>query len=75
MRREPTNIRFSDLSPSLRGIFWETTAIWYQPYYFQNTLTRRSSREYPERQGKAKAYQVRQALLAIDKLKEHQNER
>jgi len=25
--------------------------------------------------GKAKAYQVRQALLAIDKLKEHQNER
>lgn len=25
--------------------------------------------------GKAKAYQVRQALLAIDKLKEHENER
>jgi len=26
-------------------------------------------------EGKTKAYQVRQVLLAIDKLKEHQNER
>ena len=44
--------------------------------YIQNTVERRSESQYPERQGMAKAYQVRQVLRAIERLKgENEEER
>lgn len=74
MRREPANIRFGDLE-SVRGIFREATPARHQPCHFQDTLDRRSSVNIQDDKGKAKAYQVRQVLLAIEKLEGMKHER
>ena len=75
MRREPVNVRFADLmkiceawfgSPRQRGT---SHAIFRTPWVGDPRINIQDAK------GKAKAYQVRQVLLAIDKLERMRNER
>jgi hypothetical protein len=74
MRREPTNVRFSDLLKVCEDYFGEARqagsshAVFKTPWLGDPRVTIQNDK------GKAKAYQVRQVLLAVAKLKEQQNE-
>ncbi len=73
MRREPTNVRFSDLCKVCEKFFGKprqsTSHVTYKtPWQGDPRINIQNDK------GKAKPYQVRQVLLAIDKLKGHQNE-
>jgi hypothetical protein len=74
MRQEPTNVRFSDLCKVCEKFFGKprqsgtSHVIYKTPWQGDPRINIQNDK------GKAKPYQVRQVLLAIDKLKEHQNE-
>lgn len=74
MRREPTNVRFSDLCKVCEKFFGKprqsgtSHVIYKTPWQGDPRINIQNDK------GKAKPYQVRQVLLAIDKLKGHQNE-
>lgn len=75
MRREPANVRFNDLKKVCERYFGEARqsgtshAIFKTPWAGDPRINIQSDK------GKAKAYQVKQVLLAIEKLKGMQNER
>ena len=75
MRREPTNVRFSDLKKVCERYFGEprqsgtSHAIFKTPWAGDPRINIQSDK------GKAKAYQVKQVLLAIEKLKGMHHER
>ncbi len=74
MRRSPRNIRFADLYKVCVEYFGEprqsgtSHAVFRTPWEGDPRINIQNDR------GKAKAYQVRQVLSAIDRLKEIQNE-
>jgi len=74
MRRAPGNIRYADLRKVCVEYFGEprqsgtSHAIFKTPWSGDPRINIQNDR------GKARAYQVRQVLLAIDKLKEVQRE-
>jgi len=74
MRREPRNVRFSDLFKVCVEVFGEprqsgtSHAVFKTPWPGDPRINIQSDK------GKAKAYQVRQVLQAIDKFKDLQNE-
>jgi hypothetical protein len=74
MRREPRNVRFADLFRICVAHFGEprqsgtSHAIFKTPWPGDPRVNIQNDR------GKAKAYQVRQVLLAIDKLQEIEDE-
>lgn len=74
MRREPRNVRFADLFKVCAEHFGEprqsgtSHAVFKTPWAGDPRVNIQNDR------GKAKAYQVRQILSAIDKIKEHRNE-
>ena len=75
MRREPANVRFGDLKKVCEDYFGSARqsgtshAIYKTPWVGDPRINIQDDK------GKAKAYQVRQVLLAIRKLEEIRNER
>lgn len=75
VRREPTNVRFGDLKKVCEEYFGKprqsgtSHAIFKTPWVGDPRINIQNDK------GKAKAYQVRQVLLAIDKLEGLRNER
>ncbi|MBI4742618.1 MAG: toxin HicA [Betaproteobacteria bacterium] len=74
MRREPANVRFSDLLGVCEEYFWKPRQTGTSHTVFKTPWPGDPRVNIQNSKGKAKAYQVRQVLLAIDKFKERQNE-
>lgn len=77
MKREPANVRFSDLKKVCEEYFGKprqmgtSHAIFKTPWVGDPRINIQDDKG----KAKAKAYQVRQVLLAIDKLEGMRNER
>jgi len=69
MRREPANIRFSDLMKVCEEHFGEPRQSAGSHVVFKTPWPGDPRINIQNDKGEAKAYQVRQVLLAIDKLK------
>ena len=76
MRREPTNVRYSDLLKICEEFFGKPRQSGTSHTLFKTPWPGdpRVNIQNDKGKAKAKAYQVRQVLLAIDKLKERNNE-
>ncbi|MGA2251764.1 hypothetical protein [Terracidiphilus sp.] len=74
MRREPRNVRFADLLKVCVEHFGEPRQTGSSHVLFKTPWPGDPRIDIQNDNGKAKAYQVRQALLAIDKLKELRHE-
>ncbi len=70
MRREPTNVRFSDLLKVCQQFFGEPRQSGSSHVIFKTPWPGDPRVNIQNDKGRAKAYQVRQVLLAIDKLEE-----
>lgn len=68
MRREPANIRFGDLKKVCQEYFGKPRQTGTSHAIFKTPWTGDPRINIQDDKGKAKAYQVRQVLLAIDKL-------
>lgn len=75
MRREPANVRFSDLRKVCEIHFGKPRQTGGSHLVFKTPWIGDPRINIQDQQGKAKAYQVRQVLLAIDKLEAMRNER
>lgn len=75
LRREPSNARFADLLKICEEFFGKPRQSGTSHTIFKTPWPGDPRVNIQNDKGKAKAYQVRQVLLAIDKLKEHQDER
>ena len=75
MRREPSNVRFAELMRLCEEYFGaprqsgSSHAVFKTPWHGDPRINIQNDK------GKAKTYQVRQVLLAIDKLERMRNER
>ena len=74
MRREPTNVSFPDLFKVCEAFFGKPRQSGSSHTIFKTPWLGDPRINIQNDKGKAKAYQVRQVILAIDKLKERQNE-
>ena len=74
MRTEPTNVRFSELLKICEEFFGKPRQSGTSHTIFKTPWLGDPRINIQNDKGKAKAYQVRQVLLAIDKLKAQQNE-
>jgi hypothetical protein len=70
MRREPTNVRFTDLHRVCVEIFGQPRRSGGSHLIFKMPWPGDPRVNIQNERGKAKAYQVRQVLTAIDKLRE-----
>ena len=68
MRREPANVRFSELKKVCRHFFGEPRQDGTSHAVFKTPWIGDPRINIQDAKGKAKPYQVRQVLLAIDKL-------
>jgi hypothetical protein len=75
MRREPRNVRYADLLKLCTEIFGEPRQSGTSHAVFKTPWAGDPRINIQNEKGKAKAYQVRQVLLAIDKLKEMEHEK
>jgi len=75
MRREPANVRFSDLRKMCEIHFGKPRQTGSSHLVFKTPWIGDPRINIQDQQGKAKAYQVRQVLLAIDKLEAMRHER
>lgn len=75
MRREPANVRFSDLRKVCEIHFGKPRQTGSSHLVFKTPWIGDPRINIQDQQGKAKAYQVRQVLLAIDKLEAMRHER
>jgi hypothetical protein len=75
MRREPRNIRFADLIKLCVELFGQPRQSGTSHAVFKTPWAGDPRINIQNDKGKAKAYQVRQVLLAIDKLKEMKDEK
>jgi hypothetical protein len=75
MRREPANVRFNDLRKVCEAHFGKPRQTGTSHAIFKTPWTGDPRINIQDQKGKAKAYQVRQVLLAIDKLEAMRNER
>ena len=75
MRREPANVRFNDLRKVCEAHFGKLRQTGTSHAIFKTPWTGDPRINIQDQKGKAKAYQVRQVLLAIDKLEAMRNER
>ena len=74
MRREPANVRFTDLRRICEEYFGKPRQSGTSHIIFKTPWPGNPRVNIQNDKGKAKAYQVRQVLLAIDRLKERPNE-
>ena len=75
MRREPANVRFNDLRKVCEAYFGKPRQSGTSHAIFKTPWAGDPRINIQDQKGKAKAYQVRQVLLAIDKLEAMRNER
>lgn len=75
MRREPANVRFSDLKKVCEKYFGKPRQTGTSHATFKTPWVGDPRINIQDNKGKAKAYQVRQVLLAIDKLEGMRHER
>lgn len=75
MRREPNNVRFADLKKLYEAYFGKPRQMGTSHAIFKTPWVGDPRINIQDDKGKAKAYQVRQVLLAIDKLEGLRNER
>ena len=75
MRREPGNVRFADLRKVCEAHFGKPRQTGTSHVIFKTPWIGDPRINIQDAKGKAKAYQVRQVLLAIDKLEGLRNER
>ena len=75
MRREPANVRFADLMKVCEEYFGKPRQVGTSHAIFKTPWIGDPRINIQDDKGKAKAYQVRQVLLAIDKLEGMSNER
>jgi hypothetical protein len=75
MRREPANVRFGDLKKVCEQYFGKPRPAGTSHAIFKTPWTGDPRINIQDDKGKAKVYQVRQVLLAIDKLEDIRNER
>lgn len=75
MRREPANVRFNDLKEVCVTYFGTPRQSGTSHAIFKTPWAGDPRINIQDQKGKAKAYQVRQVLLAIDKLEGMRNER
>jgi hypothetical protein len=68
MRREPANVRFSELKKVCRHFFGDPRQDGTSHAVFKTPWIGDPRINIQDAKGKAKPYQVRQVLLAIDKL-------
>ena len=68
MRREPSNVRFSELKKVCRHFFGDPRQDGTSHAVFKTPWIGDPRINIQDAKGKAKPYQVRQVLLAIDKL-------
>jgi hypothetical protein len=70
MRQKPSNVRFSDLLKVCQQFFGEPRQSGSSHVFFKTPWPGDPRVNIQNDKGRAKAYQVRQVLLAIDKLEE-----
>ena len=75
MRHEPANIRFSDLRKVCEEFFGKPRQIGTSHVIFKTPWVGDPRINIQDNKGKAKVYQVRQVLLAIEKLEGMRHER
>jgi hypothetical protein len=75
MKREPANVRFSDLKKVCEALFGKPRQTGTSHVIFKTPWAGDPRINVQNDKGRAKAYQVRQVLLAIEKLEEMKNER
>ena len=75
MRREPANVRFNDLKKVCEAHFGKPRQAGTSHVIFKTPWAGDPRINIQDQKGKAKPYQVRQVLLAIDKLEAMRNER
>ena len=74
MRQQPTNVSFADLFRICEEFFGTPRQSGSSHRVFKTPWPGDPRVNIQNDKGKAKAYQVRQVLLAVDKLKERENE-
>ena len=75
MQREPANVRFGDLKHVCEQLFGKPRQLGTSHAIFKTPWAGDSRINIQSDKGKAKAYQVKQVLLAIEKLKGVRHER
>lgn len=75
MQREPANVRFGDLKHICESFFGKPRQSGTSHAIFKTPWTGDPRINIQSDKGKAKAYQVKQVLLAIEKLKGMRHER
>jgi hypothetical protein len=75
LRREPANIQFNDLRKVCESYFGKPRQSGTSHAIFKTPWAGDPRINIQDQKGKAKPYQVRQVLLAIDKLEAMRNER
>jgi hypothetical protein len=75
MRREPANVRFSDIRKVCEAYFGKPRQTGTSHAVFKTPWVGDPRINIQDDKGKAKVYQVRQVLLAIDKLEGMRDER
>ena len=75
IRREPNNVRFSDLINVCEECFVKPRQTGTSHIIFKTPCPGDPRINIQNDKGKAKAYEVKQVLLAIDKLEQSKNER
>jgi hypothetical protein len=75
MRRDPANVKFSDLRKLCGQFFGKPRNSGSSHFIFKTPWPGDPRVNIQNDKGKAKAYQVRQVIAAIDKFKEEKNER
>jgi hypothetical protein len=70
MRREPSNVKFGDLLKVCESFFGKPRQSGSSHVLFKTPWFGDPRINVQNDKGKAKAYQIRQVLLAVDKLKE-----
>jgi hypothetical protein len=74
MRREPNNVKFSDLKKVCEEFFGEPRQSGSSHIIFKTPWTGDPRINIQDDKGKAKAYQVKQVLQAIERLETSENE-
>jgi hypothetical protein len=74
MRREPANVRFADLKKICEEYFGQARQAGTSHAIFKTPWVGDPRINIQDDKGKAKAYQVRQVLLAIEKLEKMRHE-
>ncbi len=75
MRREPANVRFADLGKVCEEYFGKPRQMGTSHAIFKTPWVGDPRINIQDDKGKAKPYQVRQVLLAIEKLEDMRHER